>query len=315
MSHPHAIFPGVTYLLTRRALRRHMLFRPDAAITRLIMYALTVSAQRHGMHVHAFCAMSTHLHIVATDTRGLLPKFLHSFHRLVALGTKVIRAWEGSVWDNEATSAVKLLTRQAVLDKIAYTIANPVAAGLVQRASDWPGAKVFVEDLGRGVLRTPRPDVYFNPLNRAWPEAAELALTLPPDVEEDEAEGFRREIGAAVEREETMMREALARRGVQVLGAERAAAVSPEDRSIGVEEPRGQNPTFAVGRGNRDVWQRAAATVRGFRATYRKALEQWCAGVRNVEFPAGTWWMRVLHAVAVCAVAPAWQAPLRHDVE
>src|SRR6185436_11619100 len=106
MSQPRAIIPGATYLLTRRTLRRHLLFRPDAAITQLIIYTLAVSARRYGIHVHALCAMSTHLHIVVTDVHGLLPRFLQFFHRLVALGTKVLRAWEGPVWDHEATSTV-----------------------------------------------------------------------------------------------------------------------------------------------------------------------------------------------------------------
>src|SRR6185503_18929727 len=111
MSQPREIVPGATYLVTRRTLRRHFLFRPDAAITQLLVYALAVSAHRYGVQVHAFCAMSTHLHLVLTDVKGALPLFLQFFHRLVALGTKVLRAWEGPVWDHDATSVVRLLTR------------------------------------------------------------------------------------------------------------------------------------------------------------------------------------------------------------
>ena len=95
MSQPRTIVPGATYLLTRRVLRRYFLLRPDSAITQLIIYTLTVTARRYGILVHALCVMSTHLHLVVTDTRGELPRFLQQFHRLVALGTKVLRAWEG----------------------------------------------------------------------------------------------------------------------------------------------------------------------------------------------------------------------------
>src|SRR4029078_9093840 len=109
MSQPRKIVPGATYLITRRTLRRHLLFRPDAAITQLVVYILAVSARRYGMQVHALCAMSTHLHLVVTDVEGVLPRFLQFFHRLVALGTKVLRKWEGPVWDHEATSVVGLL--------------------------------------------------------------------------------------------------------------------------------------------------------------------------------------------------------------
>lgn len=54
---PRRVEPGTTYLITRRTLRRHKLFRPDAAITALFIYALAVCARRFGMTVHAVCVM------------------------------------------------------------------------------------------------------------------------------------------------------------------------------------------------------------------------------------------------------------------
>jgi putative transposase len=297
MSQPRSILPGATYLLTRRVLRRHFLLRPDAAITGLILYALAVSARRFGVHVHALCAMSTHLHLVVTDEKGILPSFLQFFHRIVALGTKVLRRWEGPVWDHEPTSVVRLTTREAIVEKIAYTLANPVAAGLVRHASEWPGAKVLVDELGIGVLRAARPDVYLDPTNPAWPEEATLELSLPPAFEAGEAEGFRREVAAELVREEAKAHAELSAEGV--LGAERAGSVSPHDRATSFEPLRALNPTFAVGHGSKDAWRIAAAAVRTFRAAYRVALGRWRQGVRDVLFPEGTWWMRVFHAAGV----------------
>ena len=305
MSQPRSIVPGATYLITRRTLLRHMLFRPDAEITRLIVYSLSVSARRFGIQVHALCAMSTHVHLVLTDVRGLLPKFLHLFHRLVALGTKVLRTWEGPVWDHEATSAVRLLTRQAMVERIAYTLANPVAAGLVRRAHEWPGATVRVDEIGCGTLHATRPDVYFDATNSRWPRQERLSLTLPPSIGEGESADFRYDVAAELAREEAQAQESLERRGASIVGPERAAVVSPRARATSVEEQRGRNPTFAVGRGNGNMLKRAVAALRAFRSSYREALAVWRTGVRRVVFPAGTWWMRVLHAVAVSDGAPA----------
>jgi putative transposase len=300
MSQPRSILPGATYLLTRRVLRRHLLLRPDAAITSLIVYALAVSARRFGIQVHALCAMSTHLHLVVTDDQGVLPSFLQYFHRLVALGAKVLRAWEGPLWDHEPTSVVQLTTREAVVEKIAYTLANPVAAGLVRRASEWPGAKALVDELGVGVLHAVRPTVYLDPQNPAWPEEAALALSLPPAFEPDEADAFRRAVATEIAREE-----AHAERSTDlVLGADAAICVSPYERATSPEPVRALNPTFAVGRGSEDAWIRAAAAVRAFRAAYRAALAQWRQGIRAVLFPEGTWWMRVFHAAGVQSRAP-----------
>jgi len=305
MSQPRQIVPGTTYLITRRILRRHLLLRPDAAITQLLVYALGVSTRRFGVEVHALCAMSTHLHLVVTDEQGVLPRFLQFFHRLVALGTKVLRKWEGPVWDHEATSVVQILTPAAVVEKIAYVLANPVSAGLVRHAREWPGAKVDVSEIGRGVLCAKRPTVYLDPKNPKWPEQATLPLTLPPGIPPDRAEYFRRDIAAELERQEAQAHTEVLRQGRRFLGAQRALMVSPYDRATSYEALRGRNPTFAAGRGQVGAWRAAATAVRVFRASYRAALERWCAGVRGIRFPVGTWWMRVFHGAHMNDVALA----------
>ncbi|WP_437965989.1 transposase [Sorangium sp. So ce260] len=302
MSQPREIVPGATYMITRRVLRRHLLFRPDAAITQLLVYTLAVSTRRFGIQVHALCAMSTHLHLIVTDTNGVLPRFLHFFHRIVALGTKVLRTWEGPVWDHEATSVVRLLTRAAVVEKIAYVLANPVAAGLVRHAHQWPGATVGVDELGRGVLRAARPSAYLDPENPQWPEEATLPLALPPVIEQDSAEGFRQQVATELDRQEAQAHAEMQRQRHHFLGADQASKISPYERATSLEALRKRNPTFAVGRGQGDAWRIAAVAVRAFRASYRAALERWRAGVRSVVFPAGTWWMRALHGASVTDV-------------
>ncbi|WP_437654411.1 transposase [Sorangium sp. So ce1182] len=299
MSQPREIIAGATYLITRRVLRRHLLFRPDAAITQLLVYALAVSTRRYGIEVHALCAMSSHLHLVVTDVNGVLPRFLQFFHRIVALGTKVLRKWEGPVWDHEATSVVRLMTRAAVVEKIAYVVANPVAAGLVRHARDWPGAKVDVDDLGRGELRTARPTAYLDPENPQWPDEATLPLALPPAIDEASADCFRGEVAAELKRQEALAHAEIGQKGLDFLGAERASNISPYERATSLEALRGRNPTFAVARDRPDARRSAAIAVRAFRALYRSALERWRAGVRSVMFPAGTWWMRTFHGASV----------------
>jgi hypothetical protein len=248
--------------------------------------------------------MSTHLHLVVTDVNGVLPRFLQYFHRIVALGTKVLRKWEGPVWDHEATSVVRLLTRAAVVEKIAYVIANPVAAGLVRHAREWPGAKVDAGELGHGLLRAARPATYLDPENPQWPDEVTLQLALPPGIEQDGAERFRRDVAAELERQEAQAHAEMQRQGLRFLGAKQASTVSPYERATSFEMLRGRNPTFAVGREQGDAWRVAGAAVRAFRASYRAALERWRAGVRSAVFPSGTWWMRTFHGANVTEIAP-----------
>jgi putative transposase len=247
MSQPRHILPGATYLITRRVLRRHFLLRPDSALTQILLYILAVSASLHGIQVHAFCAMSTHLHLVVTDVQGVLPHFLRDFHRIVALCTKVLRKWEGPLWDHEPTSVVELLTPAAVIEKIAYVLANPVAAGLVEHAHQWPGAKVDVRDLGRGTFGATRPTDFLDPKNPQWPEQAWLPLPLPPTVPHDGADAFRRQISHELDRLEAAAHAEMQKEKRRFLGAKQACEVSPDDRATSFEPLRALNPTFAVG--------------------------------------------------------------------
>ena len=301
MSQPREVVPGATYLITRRTQGRHFLFRPDAAITQLLVYTLAVSAARYDISVHAFCAMSSHIHLVITDARGVLPRFLQYFHRIVALGTKVLRAWEGPVWENEHTSAVRLLTRAAIMEKIAYVQANPVASGLVQHSHEWPGATTRAHEMGGEVLTAPRPKVYFNPKNPRWPRKASIAITLPPMVEADRAGEFRDGVTTEVEQQEGAARRAMQQEGRRFAGRWRICTMSPREKARGAEANRNRDPAFAVGRAQPGpVWREAAAALRRFRAAYRAALAQWQAGIFDVGFPRGTWWMGVFHGAQVC---------------
>ncbi len=249
--------------------------------------------------------MSTHAHLVLTDPRGKMPLFNCPLNRPASLGTKVLRKWEGPVWDHERPSVVELLTEQAMIEKLGYVIANPVTAGLVRQAQDWPGLTVRPQDLGRRTLTVRRPDLYFDPANAQWPETIELTLTLPPALQERfSGSEVRQAVADEVQRLQHQAQQELRARGSRVYGAARIARMSPYQRAKSFEPLRARNPTFATGRGQRKAFFKAAQELRAFRRAYREALQRWKAGVRDVCFPAGTWMMRHLHHVIVQPFAP-----------
>jgi hypothetical protein len=92
-----------------------------------------------------------------------------------------------------------------------------------------------------------------------------------------------------------------------VLGAKRAMKIRPESRITSDEGTQQINPTFAVGRGNANcVKERrkvASDKVRAFRTAYRNAFTRWRQGDRAVEFPPGTYAMRVLHGANILMMA------------
>lgn len=297
MTQPRCVLPGLTVMITRRCLRRTQLLRPDPHLNQLYLYCLALMARRHGIAVHAAVIMSNHEHLIVTDTRGTLPSFMRELHRLVALGVKVLRKWEGAVWDHERPSVVHLRTQQAVIEKLAYLMANPVQAGLVRRAKDWPGLRVLPHELGRACLRAKRPAQYFDQENQIWPADAELQLELP-DLGELTPDEFRAAVASELhEQEDAATRELQAQKWT-VRGAASVLKASPYVRAHSWEPIRSRNPTFAVGRLQKDAFFAAVGALRAFRRAYQEALARWRRGVRCHSFPLGTWLMRTLHGVA-----------------
>jgi hypothetical protein len=259
---------------------------------------VAVLAKRHGILVHAVTLMSTHEHLVLTDTRGTLPLFLRELHRMVALMMKVLRKWEGAVWDHERPSVVHLRTPQAVIEKLAYVMANPVAAGLVRRASDWPGVSTRPDELGTASWTVARPELYLDADNPMWPEQATLQLTMPSALELTDTQ-VRRAVSDELRALETQALASVRSRGMSIVGAERVRKGSPFKRAKSWEPLRGRNPSFAVGKDQPEAFREAVQALRAFRQAYRAALTQWRNGVRNVLFPSGTWLMQWLHRAAV----------------
>jgi REP-associated tyrosine transposase len=297
MSCARRIVPGMTVTITRRVLRRTMLLRPDPELHNLFLYCLAVLAHRYGIAVHHFVLMSNHYHLTVTDTHGQLPNFLRDFNRILALGIKVLRKWEGAVWDHEKASVVELRTEHAVIEQIAYGAANPVAALAVRHAHQWPGLNVLPEQLGRTSFTARRPDFYFDQDNPQWPAVATLQLTMPELSISDAL--ARDAVAQELERLEIDAHRAAVDRGARFLGPSEVLAVSPYDRAKSWEPLRSRNPTFAVGRGQREAFFDAVRVLREFRKAYLAALASWRDGIRDVLFPLGTWLMQCQHRALV----------------
>ena len=298
MTLARSVLPGMTVMVTRRTVRRVHLLRPDPQVRELYLYFLAVLAKRYGILVHSVVLMSTHPHLVVTDTRGNLLLFLREFHRMVALALKVMRKWEGPVWDHERPSVVHLRTPQAVIESLAYSMANPVASGLVRRARDWPGVNTLPEALGRGRWTVNRPAQYVDPNNPMWPEQATLELTMPPGMPMRD-DKVRQAVADELQALEKQAHATVRTKGIAFLGAERARTGSPYKRSKSWEPLRGRNPSFAVGKDQPEAFREAVQALRAFRQSYREALTRWRDGLRSVVFPAGTWMMQWLHRAAV----------------
>jgi len=294
MTAPRQVLRGASYLVTRRCAQRQFLLKPSKACREVFRFVLALAARRYGVELHAFCVLSNHYHLVLTDPEARLPAFLQLLDALVARALNAqLGRWE-AFWAPGSFSAVALAGPEDVVDKAAYALANPVAAGLVRSGRQWPGLWSAPEDVGR-TLEARRPGHFFAK-EGGLPELLELELTAPPGFRT--AEAFREQLVEALERREA---EAVRQRaGKGFLGVLRVLGQQATGRPKGVELRRNLSPRVA----GRDRWKRIEALGRlaAFLTAYRDALLVWRSGRRTVLFPEGTYLLRVAAGVR-CAGA------------
>jgi REP element-mobilizing transposase RayT len=296
MTPPRQVLPGTTYLVTRRCSQRQFLLRPSEVTNAIFRYVLAVAARRFRVHVHAFCVLSNHFHLIVTDPEARLPAFEQYLDSLVARAINAsLGRWE-SFWSPSSYSAVALTSPADVIDKAAYVLANPVAAGLVRRGREWPGLWSSPGHVGGAPLHAKRPDTFFSP-SGSMPEVAELSLAVPPGF--DSATEFRRLLLDALASKEQRTQDAIAATSRGFLGVTKVLAQKPLARPLPREQRRALNPRIAA----RDRWKRLEVLSRlvTFLERYRRAWMARRAGDEGALFPPGTYLLRIAHGVPCAA--------------
>ena len=288
MAVPRRVLPGSTYFTTRRCVDRRYLLRPSKVVDEILEFALAVAAKRFGIEVHSYVFMSNHYHMLLTDPRGLLPRFEHLFHSLVA---RFLNAFYGrfeSFWAPGSYSAIRITDAETYEAYDAYLGNNPVKGGLVARASDWPGLISFPEDLADDAkpLRVHRPKFFFSPRTRL-PKVVELKLTCPPMLLDRPRDEVIASLRKRREEGEEAARRKIEQQGRKFLGQRGVLEQSPFER------PRNREPRFRLSPSvaSRDRASRIAEIeeLKWFRIDYRDAYVEYRNGNKSVVFPEGTW--------------------------
>jgi putative transposase len=130
------VVPGLPHHVTQRGNRREPVFF-EAADYRLYRRLVAAAARRAGTAVWAYCLMPNHVHLIVTpaDADGLRATFAEAHRRYTGAINARFR-WTGHLFQGRFGAVV--MDEPHLLAAARYIALNPVVAGLVRRAEDWP---------------------------------------------------------------------------------------------------------------------------------------------------------------------------------
>src|SRR3990172_4609402 len=103
---------------------------------------LRTCSEKHGFAVLAYCFMPDHLHLlVEGGPQSDLPQFVKDFKQQTVYAHR--RSNSGVLWQKSYYDHI-LRAEEDVRDTARYIVGNPVRAGLVTIASDYPHSGSFV---------------------------------------------------------------------------------------------------------------------------------------------------------------------------
>lgn len=130
------VFPTLPHHVTQRGNRREDVFFTDD--DRLIYLEwLAFYCKKYDVAILAYCLMTNHIHLVLTpQTEEGLQQVLKPLHMRYAQHINKIKGWTGHLWQGRFFSSA--LDDAYTGATIRYVERNPVQAGMIEKAEDYP---------------------------------------------------------------------------------------------------------------------------------------------------------------------------------
>jgi REP element-mobilizing transposase RayT len=304
-------FAGTCYHVTRVCSERRFLLRPSPVVNAVVVYCVFFAAALYGVSIHSLSVQSNHMHLVVTDHFNNISRFMHWIDGMIAKNLLVHYRREypdtnvESVWSSaDKFNAVTLTTPEEVMDAVAYGVTQSVKDGLVPNFRKWPGIVSRPGHWMQPKRFAPRPTgLYFNERDddRA---VATCQYTIPPMLADRDPVQLIDDVNALIADKVKAAHDAMRRDDRTFLGVKGALATHPFDspRTPLIKGTRA--PTIAAG-GNTTMLKAAITLLRSFRARYREAYRDFCAGIPTI-FPAGTCLMQQRYDVPCESLHPPW---------
>ena len=306
MTAPRIIVSGATTAITRRTTLRKAFLAPwHPMVSDIWRYALA-DAQRHtGVEIHHALCVITHHHVTVTAEHDNLPDFTRRFHRDVSCGLNILLIQERydaprELFDGRPAHCMRLCDAGAQLTQLVYEQNNCVAAGLVQRPEQMPGAFFDFELWKTGYLDVWRPPVFFD---ESRPAVIRMRITPPPLLMQAFDGDLDRLVYHIKRVSEHAGQQLRAARKRPVFGARAVERLHPWSEPRSLRERGGERvPSFRIGACGIDGRLTSIAAAKEtyeFRREHREKRLARKAGDFGARFPFGTFGMRVHHAAPI----------------
>ena len=286
------------YLVTRNTSERRYFLRPSKELCEAILYCIADAQARHPVAIHAFCAMSNHLHIVITDVHGTAPLFVQAMNQNIARFVNCTLGHFGAMWEGGARPNYCVLPQGGdVMDKVVYTLVNPVNAGLAKEHHLWPGAISNAAQIAAGRISTRRPKKFF--AKTKDPELLHRELILKPGPGEGvlSPEDYGKLICERVKAEEARIAEAREAKKLPWFGRRKCLELNPYDAPVEPWTPFSRRPKVSTK--NEEARRYRILRQKRFAELHEEAKKKFREGHRNVAFPEGTFFLWVYFKVPI----------------
>ena len=179
------VLPDYPHHVTQRGVRSQAVFFDDDD-RRFYLDLMREQTQRQGVHILCYCLMTNHVHLLAVPSSVAgLARAIGEAHRRYTLHINRRSGARGYLFQGRFFSCP--LDETHLLSAARYTLRNPVRAGMVARAGDWPwsSAAFHLRECHRDPLVT-QPD-----LPGLAEGAAQWRNWLENDVAEEQMQRLR----------------------------------------------------------------------------------------------------------------------------
>ncbi|TXD33608.1 hypothetical protein FRC96_15615 [Lujinxingia vulgaris] len=249
-------------------------------------YEFARSAERSDVEMYAGVVMSNHVHLVVHDKQARRSDFMRDAMSGISSVRNKVLDHHDSLWNRSQYGDTVLLDREALENHIVYVLLNPVKAGLVERAKDWPGFKIMPADWEKTVS-VPRPESHFGD---DQPETIAFTPRRPPGYDDMTLDEVVAHFEKLVKKGEKKIHREMARQNRTFLGVEGVLATDPLS-SPNTPARRGEAaPRFAAC--DPALEEEAQVREKAFRDAYARERKRWLEGKKRCVFPCGTLWLR-----------------------